>query len=107
MQKTPARPRAAKLRLCEDSDGGIGQEVVGGRVLYHERSRDALMRHVEADLCAMALPRIPLSPQPFTVDAFLPVPGVTPCHDSAPARRLARLRRRRHGRLAGPSRTPL
>ena len=44
------------LLLRADSDGGIGQEVVGGRVLYHERIRDALMRHVESDLGPMALP---------------------------------------------------
>ena len=29
----------------------------------------------------MALPRIPLSPQPFTVAEFFPTPGVTPFHD--------------------------
>ncbi|MBC9821405.1 NUDIX hydrolase family protein [Terrabacter sp. MAHUQ-38] len=69
------------LLLRADSDGGIGQEVVGGRVLYHERIRDALTRHVEADLGPMALPRIPLSPQPFTVAEFFPTPGVTPFHD--------------------------
>ena len=70
------------LLLRADSDGGIGQEVVGGRVLYHERIRDALMRHVESDLGPMALPRIPLSPQPFTVAEFFPTPGVTPFHDT-------------------------
>ena len=69
------------LLLRADSDGGIGQEVVGGRVLYHERIRDALLRHVESDLGPMALPRIPLSPQPFTVAEFFPTPGVTPFHD--------------------------
>jgi ADP-ribose pyrophosphatase YjhB (NUDIX family) len=69
------------LLLRADSDGGIGQEVVGGRVLYHERIRDALTRHVESDLGPMALPRIPLSPQPFTVAEFFPTPGVTPFHD--------------------------
>ena len=69
------------LLLRADSDGGIGQEVVGGRVLYHERVRDALVRHVESDLGPMALPRIPLSPQPFTVAEFFPTPGVTPFHD--------------------------
>lgn len=69
------------LLLRADSDGGIGQEVVGGRVLYHERIRDALVRHVENDLGPMALPRIPLSPQPFTVAEFFPTPGVTPFHD--------------------------
>jgi ADP-ribose pyrophosphatase YjhB (NUDIX family) len=69
------------LLLRADSDGGIGHEVVGGRVLYHERVRDALARHVEADLGPVALPRIPVSPQPFTVAEFVPTPGVTPYHD--------------------------
>ena len=49
------------LLLRADSDGGIGQEVVGGRVLYHEKVRDALLRHIESDLGPVALPRIPLS----------------------------------------------
>jgi len=69
------------LLLRADSDGGIGQEVVGGRVLYHEKIRDALLRHIENDLGPMALPRLPLSPQPFTVAEFFPTPGVTPFHD--------------------------
>lgn len=69
------------LLLRADDDGGIGQEVVGGRVLYHEKIRDALLRHIENDLGPMALPRIPLSPQPFTVAEFFPTPGVTPFHD--------------------------
>jgi ADP-ribose pyrophosphatase YjhB (NUDIX family) len=69
------------LLLRADSDGGIGQEVVGGRVLYHEKVRDALLRHIESDLGPVALPRIPLSPQPFTVAEFFPTPGVTPFHD--------------------------
>lgn len=69
------------LLLRADADGGIGQEVVGGRVLYHEKIRDALARHIETDLGPVALPRIPLSPQPFTVAEFFPTPGVTPFHD--------------------------
>ena len=69
------------LLLRADSDGGIGQEVVGGRVRYHEKVRDALLRHIESDLGPVALPRIPLSPQPFTVAEFFPTPGVTPFHD--------------------------
>lgn len=69
------------LLLRADSDGTIGQEVVGGRVLYHEKIRDALARHIENDLGPMALPRIPLSPTPFTVAEFFPTPGVTPFHD--------------------------
>lgn len=66
------------LLMRADANGGIGQEVVGGRVLYHEKIRDALVRHLENDLGPMALPRIPLSPQPFTVAEFFPTPGVTP-----------------------------
>lgn len=69
------------LLLRADSDGGIGHEVVGGRVLHHEKIRDALARHVENDLGPVALPHIPLSPQPFTVAEFFPTPGVTPFHD--------------------------
>ena len=69
------------LLLRADSDGGIGHEVVGGRVMYHERVRDALIRHIENDLGPVALPRVPMSPQPFTVAEFFPTPGVTPFHD--------------------------
>jgi hypothetical protein len=36
MQNTGETTRT-ETKLCEDSDGGIGQEVVGGRILYHER----------------------------------------------------------------------
>ncbi len=69
------------LLLRAGSEGEIGHEVVGGRVLHHERIRDALARHIESDLGPMALPRIPLSPQPFTIAEFFPTPGVTPFHD--------------------------
>lgn len=69
------------LLLRADTDGAIGHEVVGGRVLYHEKLRDALARHVETDLGPMALPRIPMSPVPFTVAEFFPTPGVTAFHD--------------------------
>lgn len=67
--------------LRADTEGEIGHEVVGGRVLYHEKIRDALGRHVENDLGPVALPRLPLSPQPFTIAEFFPTPGVTPFHD--------------------------
>jgi ADP-ribose pyrophosphatase YjhB (NUDIX family) len=50
-------------------------------VLYHERVRDALLRHLEKDLGPLAMPRIPLSPHPFTVAEYFPTPGVTPFHD--------------------------
>ena len=64
-----------------NEDGRITRELVSGRVLHHERLRDAILRHVEKDLGPMALPRIPLSPQPFTVAEYFPTPGVTPFHD--------------------------
>jgi ADP-ribose pyrophosphatase YjhB (NUDIX family) len=50
-------------------------------VLYHERVRDALLRHIEKDLGPVALPRVPASPQPFTVAEYFPTPGITPFHD--------------------------
>lgn len=69
------------LLLRASSDGSINRELVSGRVLYHERIRDALIRHLEKDLGPMALPQIPASPQPFTVAEYFPTPGVTPFHD--------------------------
>ena len=54
---------------------------MSGRVLYHERIRAALLRHMEKDLGPLALPRIPPAPQPFTVAEYFPTPGVTPFHD--------------------------
>src|SRR6478672_13964509 len=68
--------------LLRASDGKVNRELVSGRVLYHERVRDALIRHLEKDLGPMALPRVPASPQPFTVAEYFPTPGVTPFHDS-------------------------
>lgn len=72
---------AVGLLLRASDDGTIGRELVSGRVLYHERVRDALMRHLEKDLGPVALPQIPSSPQPFTVAEYFPTPGVTPFHD--------------------------
>jgi hypothetical protein len=62
-------------------EGEVARELVSGRVLHHERVRDALLRHIEKDLGPMALPRIPASPQPFTVAEYFPTPGVTAFHD--------------------------
>ncbi|MGR6917081.1 NUDIX hydrolase family protein [[Actinomadura] parvosata] len=62
-------------------DGTVSRALVSGRVLHHERIRDALLRHLEKDLGPVALPRIPVSPQPFTVAEYFPTPGVTPYHD--------------------------
>jgi len=68
--------------LLRASDGGrIQRELVSGRVLFHERIRDALLRHLEKDLGPVALPQIPPSPVPFTVAEYFPTPGVTAFHD--------------------------
>lgn len=62
-------------------DGSISRAIVSGRVLYGERVRDALSRHLEKDLGPMALPTIPVAPQPFTVVEYFPDPTVTGFHD--------------------------
>jgi ADP-ribose pyrophosphatase YjhB (NUDIX family) len=72
---------AVGLLLRVNGVGVITRSLVSGRVMYHERVRDALLRHVEKDLGPVALPHIPASPQPFTVAEYLPTPGVTPYHD--------------------------
>src|SRR5688572_32377861 len=55
--------------------------VVTGRVLFGERIRDALLRHLEKDLGPVALPRIPPSPAPFTIAEYFPSPEVSGFHD--------------------------
>jgi ADP-ribose pyrophosphatase YjhB (NUDIX family) len=72
---------AVGLLLRAGSDGQIKRALVSGRVLFHERLRAALLRHMEKDLGPLALPRIPPAPQPFTVAEYFPTPGVTPFHD--------------------------
>jgi len=67
--------------LLRARDGRIDREFVGGRVVYHERIRDALARHIETDLGATALPQIPVSPIPMAVAEAFPTPGFTPFHD--------------------------
>lgn len=69
------------LLLRAGEDGQIKRALISGRVLYHERIRVALLRHMEKDLGPLALPRIPPAPQPFTVAEYFPTPGVTPFHD--------------------------
>lgn len=62
-------------------DGSISRAVISGRVLYGERIRDAIIRHIEKDLGAMALPQVPLNPAPFTIAEYFPDPEVTGFHD--------------------------
>ncbi|GAA3003440.1 MULTISPECIES: NUDIX hydrolase family protein [Streptosporangium] len=69
------------LLLRIGGDGAVSRALVSGRVLLHERVRDALMRHLEKDLGPTALPQVPASPQPFTIAEYFPSPGVTPYHD--------------------------
>src|ERR671929_564800 len=72
---------AVGLLLRMGEDGQVKRAVVSGRVLYHERVRSALLRHLEKDLGPLALPRVPPAPQPFTIAEYFPTPGVTPFHD--------------------------
>jgi ADP-ribose pyrophosphatase YjhB (NUDIX family) len=69
------------LLLRAMPNGSISRAPVSGRVLHGERIRDALLRHLEKDLGAMALPAIPASPQPFTVIEYFPDASVSGFHD--------------------------
>lgn len=68
--------------LLRADEGAISRALVAGRVLYHERIRDALMRNLEKDLGPVALPRIPQALTPFAVAEYFPTEGVTAFHDS-------------------------
>lgn len=72
---------AVGLLLRAMPDGSISRALVSGRVLYGERLREALLRHLEKDLGPMALPRLPLDPAPFTVAEYFPDPTVSGYHD--------------------------
>ena len=72
---------AVGLLLRIGEDGQVKRALVSGRVLYHERVRSALLRNLEKDLGPLALPRVPATPQPFTIAEYFPTPGVTPFHD--------------------------
>ena len=67
------------LRIA--ADGTISRMVVSGRVLYGERVRDALLRHLEKDLGPVALPRIPPEVAPFTIVEYFPDPDISGFHD--------------------------
>ena len=62
-------------------DGSISRAMVSGRVLYGERIRNALLRHLEKDLGSTALPQLSPSPTPFTVVEYFPDPTVSGFHD--------------------------
>ncbi len=69
------------LLLRQAADGSLSRLIVSGRVLFGERVRDALLRHLEKDLGPVALPQIPPSPSPFTVAEYFPDPEVSGFHD--------------------------
>ena len=62
-------------------DGAVSRAVVGGRVLYNETVRDALLRHLEKDLGPAARPLLPPQAAPFTVVEYFPDPEITGFHD--------------------------
>ena len=69
------------LLLAVRPDGRLRRAVVSGRVLHGELVREALVRHLEKDLGPMALPRLPVSPAPFTIVEYFPDEDVTGFHD--------------------------
>ncbi len=69
------------LLLRVAADGTISRMAVTGRVLFGERVRDALLRHLEKDLGPFALPQIPVSPTPFTVIEYFPDPDRSGFYD--------------------------
>ncbi|WP_430867367.1 NUDIX hydrolase family protein [Demequina aurantiaca] len=68
--------------LLRADDGAISRAIVAGRVLYHEKIREALLRNLEKDLGSVALPRIPSTPVPFAVAEYFPTPGSGPFTDT-------------------------
>lgn len=61
--------------------GEITRTIVSGRVMYGETLREALFRHLEKDLGPMAFPLLPVSPVPFQVAEYFPLPGMSTFHD--------------------------
>lgn len=69
------------LLLRAMADGTVSRALVTGRILFGERIRNALLRHLEKDLGPMAFPRIPTNPTPFTIAEYFPDPSVSGYHD--------------------------
>lgn len=60
------------LLLTPQPDGRLARSIVSGRVMYGERIRDALWRHLSKDLGPECDPHIPADPSPFTVVEYFP-----------------------------------
>lgn len=69
------------LLLRSTPEGVMTRALVAGRVRYGETIRDALYRHLENDLGAMAFPQLPVSPIPAQIAEFFPMPGMSPYVD--------------------------
>lgn len=65
------------LLLRASGSGQIVRAIVSGRIMIHETIREAIARHIDKDLGPMAMPRIPVSPVPFTVAEYFPSPSET------------------------------
>ncbi len=74
------------LLLAPTPDGSISRTLVTGRVLHGETIRAAVLRHIAKDLGPMAIPRLPVSPAPFTVAEYFPDPQITGFQRSTAAR---------------------
>ena len=81
------------------ADGTISRMVVSGRVLFGERVRDALVRHLEKDLGPLALPRLPGRPDAVHDRRVLPRPRPLGVPRPPPPRREPGLRRAGRRRL--------
>ena len=65
------------MLLRGNAQGSITRTLVSGRVMFGETLRDALFRHIEKDLGAMAFPLLPASPVPVAVAEYFPFPGLS------------------------------
>jgi hypothetical protein len=68
--------------LLRAYDDVMVKALVSGRVLYHERIRESLVRHIEKDLGPLSMPRVEAAPEPFMVAEYFPTKGVGAFHDS-------------------------
>ncbi len=65
------------LLLRATEEGEMARRLVTGRVMYGETIREALFRHLEKDLGPMAFPLLPISPVPFQIAEYFPMPGIS------------------------------
>ncbi len=69
------------LLLRIGPDGTVSRTLVSGRVLHHERVRDALLRHLEKDLGPVAAAPCAGLPPAVHRRRVLPDGRITPYHD--------------------------